>query len=276
MGSLKKFYKKSLPEMGATFLFNTTKNLLTKPTVLSTLRAQVRWVFTGSREKPYRSISNVECCSGRIMELLDSKGIAPRSICIDGLPGSGKSSLGRSLAKRTGLEWRTLYWKELKGLFPFKKGRIYENIRLIRTQDIESFDMIIYLDCSIDAATSRVMERDRDGILIDLLDFPKLKQIGDVAFEMADGEEIRIAQTPLRIKFRPRGGYRDIENLKDRLEARGLDVEGFSKEEMLFIYCYGESKEGIFPYINTGAYKKEIFSGLSEALKRLIVAKYFT
>ena len=76
--------------------------------------------------------------------------------------------------------------------------------------------------------------------------------------------------------MRPNGGYRDIENLKDRLEARGLDVEGFSKEEMLFIYCYGEPKEGIFPYINTGAYKKEIFSGLSEALKRLIVTKYFT
>lgn len=176
--------------MGVTFLFNTTKNLLTKPTVLSTLRAQVRWVFTGSREKPYRSVSSVECYSDRIMELLDCKGIAPRSIGIDGLPGSGKSSLGRSLAKRTGLEWRTLYWKELKGPFPFEKGRIYENIRLIRTQDIEPFDMIIYLDCSLDASTSRVMERDRDGILIDLLDFPKLKQIGDIAFEMADGEDL--------------------------------------------------------------------------------------
>ena len=181
------------------------------------------------------------------MELLDNKGIAPRSISIDGLPGSGKSSLGRSLAKKTGLEWRTLYWKELREPFPFEEGLIYENIRLMRTQSIESFDMIIYLDCSIDAATSRVMERGRDGILIDLLDFPKLKKIGDVAFEMADGEELRITQTPLRIKLRPKGGYRDIEKLKDRLEARGLDVEGFSKEELLFIYCYGKPREGISP-----------------------------
>lgn len=58
MGKLKKFYKNSLPEMGVTFLFDTAKNLLLRQTVLSTLRAQVRWLTTGSREKPYRSISS--------------------------------------------------------------------------------------------------------------------------------------------------------------------------------------------------------------------------
>ena len=276
MGKLKKFYKTSLPEMGVAFLFETAKNLLSRRTVVSTLRAQVRWLATGSREKPYRSISSVEYYSDKIMELLHNKGVAPRSVCIDGLPGSGKSSLGRSLAKKTGLEWRTLYWQELKEPFPFEEGLIYENIRLIRTQSIESFDMLIYLDCSIDAATSRVMERDRDGILIDLLDFPMLKKIGDLTFEMADGEEFRIAQTPLRIKFRPKGGYRDIEKLKERLKAGGRDVEGFSKEELLFIYCYGKPREGIFPYIKKSAYNKEILSGLSEGLKRVIVARYFT
>jgi hypothetical protein len=272
MGSLKK-YEKSLPSMGLTFVFKTMSNLLARPTILSTLRAYARWVLTGSRERPYREIPRIEYYSDRIMELLDSKGLAPRSICIDGLPGSGKSSLGRSLAEKTGLEWQTLYWKELREPYPFEKGKIYENIRLIRTQRIEHFDMVVYVDCPIATATERVMERDRDGILVDAFDFPKLKAIGDLAFEMAAGEEIRIEQSPIRIKLRPKGGYRDVENLKDKLKADGMSVTGLSKEEMLFLYCYGRPQEGILPYVKLGAYNDDILSALSAALKRGLAAR---
>lgn len=276
MGSLKKIYKEVLPEMGFTLVFKTVSSLLARPSILSTLRAQVRWAFTGSREKPYREIPRVEYYSEKIMELLDSKGVAPRSICIDGLPGSGKSSLGRSLAKRTGLEWQTLYWKELREPYPFEKGKIYENIRLIRTQHIEHFDMIIYIDCPIASATCRVMERDRDGILVDAIDFPKLKSIGDTAFDMAAGEDIRIEQSPIRIKLRPKEGYRDVEKLKNKLKAEGISVAGLSKEELLFLYCYGKPQEGILPYVKLGAYNKDILSGLSAALNRGLAARRFS
>ena len=276
MGGLKKIYKETLPEMGVTFVFKTLSSLLARPTILSTLRAQVRRVFTGSKEKPYREIPRVEYYSDRIMELLDSRGVAPRSICIDGLPGSGKSSLGRSLAKKTGLEWQTLYWRDLREPYPFEKGKIYENIRLIRTQRIEHFDMIIYIDCPIATATCRVMDRDRDGVLVDAFDFPKLKAIGDVAFEMAAGEEFRIDQSPIRIKLRPKEGYRDVENLKAKLKAEGISVAGLSKEELLFMYCYGKAQEGILPYVRLGAYNKDILSALLEALNRGLAARRFT
>lgn len=112
MGNLMKFCKKSLPEMGMAFLLSTLKNLLARPTVQSTLRAQARRILTGSREKPHRDIADVEICSYQIMQLWEQRGITPTTICIDGLPGSGKSSLGRSLAKKTGLEWKTLNWKD--------------------------------------------------------------------------------------------------------------------------------------------------------------------
>lgn len=262
--------------MGIAFLFSTLKNLLSRPTVQSTLRAQARWIFTGSREKPHRDIPGVEICSYRIMELWERRGICPSSICIDGLPGSGKSSLGRSLAKKTGLQWKTLNWKDLEYPYPFEEGRIYENIRLIRTQDVENFDLIIYIDCPVEIATHRVMERDRDGIFLDVMDLPKLKEIGDAAFKMIAGEEIRIGQTPVKIKFRPDDGYRDIEKLKSRLEAMGRDVEGFSKEELLFIYCHGKPQRGIAPYVKPGAYNQEILSGLFAALKRTKVSRRFS
>ena len=276
MGGLEKFYKKTLPLLAGTFVSSTVKNLLARETVRSAIRGEVRKIVTGSREKPYQEVQTVEDYADKIMEILNDKGIFPRSICIDGLPGSGKSTLGRSLAERTGLKWRTLYWKELNEAYPFNEGRIYENIRLIRTQNMEHFDIILYIDCPMEDAQNRVLKRDRNGALADVVDFPKMKRIGDAAFEMLDGEEIRIEGGPIRIKLRPEEGYRDLENLKTPLEAKGLDVEGFSKEELLFIYTYGNAQSGLSPYIKLGAYKNEILSGIHAAMRKILVARYLT
>ena len=253
--------------MALLFLVHTANNLLDRYTLRSALRAQARRIFTGTKEKPYKPVPVVEDWADSIMEIfLESRRRFPNSICVDGPPGSGKSTLGRALAERCGLKWRTIYWREIKGPYPFKPGRIYENIRLIRTQDMEQFDWIIYLDCSIEDAKTRVISRDRDAALVDLVDFSLLKRIGDTAFAMLDGEEISIPGSPLKIKRRPERGSRDLDELKMRLWDRKIDTEGFSKEELLFIYCYGKPNSGILPYIKLGAYNRELFSGLYDAL----------
>ena len=113
-------------------------------------------------------------------------------------------------------------------------------------------------------------------MLLDVIDLSRLKAIGDTAFAMADGKEIRIAGSPIRIKFRPRDGYRDLENLRNRLEARNMCVDELFKEEMLFTYCYGKPQQGIFAYLKPGAYKEDVLSGLSDTLKKVVAAKYFT
>ncbi|NVL90187.1 MAG: hypothetical protein HWN69_04210 [Desulfobacterales bacterium] len=276
MGGFKKFYKKTLPDMAITFVSTTVKNLLARDTVRSAIRGEVRKIITGNREKFYQEVLTVDDYADKIMKILNDRGISPRCICIDGLPGSGKSTLGRSLAKRTGLKWRTLCWKELNKAYPFNEGRIYENIRLIRTQDIDDFDIIIYIDCAMEEAQNRVIDRDRNAALADVVDFSRMKRIGDTAFEMLDGEEIRIEGSPIRIKLRPEKGYRDLENLKTRLEAKGFDVEGFSKEELLFIYCYEKPQSGLSPYVKLGAYKNEILSGIYTAVSKALVARYLT
>ncbi len=123
MGGFDKFYKKSLPDAALAFVGVTVANLLAKPTIRSTIRALVRRIVTGSREKlPYKEIPRIEYYADNIMKILDDKEITPKRICIDGMPGSGKSSLGRGLAKRTSLKWRTLYVKELNEDYPFKDG----------------------------------------------------------------------------------------------------------------------------------------------------------
>ncbi|MFH1552973.1 MAG: hypothetical protein ABID83_04980, partial [Candidatus Omnitrophota bacterium] len=138
MSLFKTFYKSTLPLTAVYFVIHTAKNLLGKKTVRSTIRGEIRKIISGSREHAYEyeSVPEVEQCADRIMDILHRKGVFPGSVCIDGPPGSGKSSLGRALSERYGLEWRTVYWQELKGEFYFKAGRIYENMRLIRTQDM--------------------------------------------------------------------------------------------------------------------------------------------
>jgi hypothetical protein len=267
MGDLKDFTKKTLPNMAVAFLIATIKNLMAKDTVRSAIRGRVRRLLTGNSEKPYQNVAIVERYADQVIDMLAGKNISPETIGIDGPPGSGKSTLGRSLAKRMGLKWRCLYLRDMGEPYFFMPGRIYENIRLFRTQDIDNFDVIIYIDCQVEDAQHRVVERDRNGALADYVDFRKLKKIGDAAFEMADGEEISIPMSPIRIKLRPKDGYRDIDNLRMILRTRGLDIERFSKEELLFIYCYGEPKRGILPYVKFGAYNNEIISGAYAALR---------
>ena len=277
MSELKKIYKKILPDMALYFFIITTKNLLQKQTVRSAIKGQVRKIFTGNREKqPYEIVPTVEHYADMIMQTLNGKAAFPSSICINGLPGSGKSTIGRALAERCNLKWRTLRWKELKVAYPFKKGRIYENIRLIRTQNMEGFDVVIYIDCPEEVARNRVFARDRNPTLADVVDFYRLKKIGDVAFEMLGGEEVKIEGSPVRIKQRPQEGYRDIERLKIRLHEKGYDTDGFSKEELLFIYCYGKPQSGLSPYLNLGTYNNEILSGIYEAAVRSLAKNFLT
>ena len=94
------------------------------------------------------------------------------------------------------------------------------------------------------------------------LDFEKLKIIGNLAFEIAEGEEIKIPSSPIRMKIRPPAGYQDQKNLADRLKTAGIRAEKLSKEEMLFLSCYGEAKQGIKPYLKLDAYNHDIIAGL--------------
>jgi hypothetical protein len=273
MSSIQKSIIKSMPKVITEFSTTLGLGLLSKATIQSFFRGQIRRLLTGSREKPYRIIPEIEIVSDRIIELFDQLGNFPSKICIDGMPGGGKSTLGRSLAQRTGLKWQTLFWKDIKQPYRFLPGVIYENLRLIRTQDVEFFDIVIYIDCNINTARQRILERDRNGLLADIVNLPKLKAVGDLAFDMLDGQEYRIADSYVRIKFKPHAGYNDLSNIKKALKQKhciDAEIEKYSKEEMLLAYIYGRPNKGLFPYVNYGAYNDEILAGLSAALDMTI------
>jgi len=273
MSSIQKSIIRSMPKAMTQFSTTLGIGLLSKETVQSFFRGQIRRVFTGSREKPYKIVPEIERISDRIIEIFDDLGIFPTKICIDGMPGAGKSTLGRSLARKTSYKWQTLFWKDIMGPYRFIPGVIYENLRLIRTQDIEFFDIVIYIDCKPDIARNRILERDRNGLLADIVNLPKLKAVGDLAFEMLDGKEYRFGNPNVRMKIRPPGGFQDINNIKKYLkEKQVIDPENgnLSKEEMLYACIYGIPRKGYFSYINYGAYNDEILAGVNAALDETI------
>ena len=82
-----------------------------------------------------------------IIKLLKSRKVTATMMAIDGVPGSGKSTLARALAKKMDFKWKALDYIDMDRPLKFKHvNTIYEHHRLFRTQDIDFFDVLIYID----------------------------------------------------------------------------------------------------------------------------------
>jgi len=263
MGSSgKRMLRAGLKRFGA----ETASRILSRPTVRSTVRSQIRRLLTGNRERLTEEIPEVEQTAQRIVEALRGKIPNPACLGIDGIAGAGKSSLGRSLSGKLELRWQTLYARDVCKAVNLQPGVIYENQRLFRTQDIDRFDALLYVDAPLPVAKQRVLQRDRANTILDFFDFEKLKRFGDAVFEATDGEAIEIPDSFAKLKLRPAGGFRNRENLAERLKEAGFTPGDLCREEMLFLLYEGRPRKGIRPYVKLGAYNSDIAAGIAAGL----------
>ncbi len=186
---------------------------------------------------------------------------------MDGLPGSGKSTLSRALAETLGFAWRSLDHQNLNILVDFTSERtVYEHHRLLRTQDVDAFDVIVSVNERIDVSKARILERarpeTRNAVNIDVLDFEKLRTIGKLAFDLCDGDPIPIPSSAMLMKIRPPGGFNAVDNIARQLHAAGHGVESRGKEEMLFLLAYGRARSGLLAYFVPSAFNEELLAGL--------------
>lgn len=205
-----------------------------------------------------------------IIAILKMQGVSIKRVAVDGVPGSGKSTLARALAQRLGFTWKTLDYIDLDKPQNFNEEKmVFEHHRLLRTQDIDCFDAIVYIDEPVENSKEKCIHRKRGGINIDVFDYEKLKQIGKKAFEITDGKTYLIPNSNIKMKIKPLNGFKAYENIKDEAEKKGLKAkEGRSKEKLLFFSVYGKVNSGLRAYVNLGAYNKELKEGISAGISR--------
>jgi hypothetical protein len=246
--------------------------LAEKPGIQASLDSMKMKLTTGKAEK-HEIIDEVNKNADEIIALLNSKGVRIERLAVDGVPGSGKSTLARALAKKLNFKLQTLDHIDLNKPQDFSKEQtIYEHHRLLRTQDVENFDAIIYIDEPVELSKQKCLNRKRGGINIDFFDYEKLKKIGSEAFNISAGRIYKISNSYIKLKIKPKAGFRAYKNIRVKVNKKGFKTEGLSQEELLFVSVYGRSRKGLMAYVKVGAYNKEIFEGLSAGVLRFLMA----
>jgi len=251
----------------------TAADALSKRPSIQASMDSIMMRLTAGKAEVHETIVQVYKNADEIIALLNSKAVHIKRLAVDGVPGSGKSTLARSLAEKLNFTLTTLDYIDLNKPQDFSKEKtIYEHHRLLRTQDVDNFDAIIYIDEPVELSKQKCLNRKRGGINIDIFDYEKLKKIGEEAFGIATGKSYKIKNSYIKLKIKPKAGFRAYENIRNKVEKKGLKRDGLSKEELLFVSVYGRPKKGLTAYLKAGAYNKELLKGLSAGVLRFLMA----
>lgn len=245
------------------------KNILQKKGVSTNLKFLLESLLshkTGISALPDEAIRQAKA----IEKIFEEQRLLPCRIAIDGVPGSGKSTLARALSAQLGMKTHCLDHQNMDERLSFAQSpAIYEHHRLLRTQDIDRFDVILYLDQPVAIAKQHILQRERGAYLVDIVDFDLLKRIGDKAFALAEGALISLDNSFVKIKIRPDTGFKVMANLANALQDKGVNDAartGLNEEQQLFLLVEGLPRKGFMAYLNPHAYEKEFFSALSEGI----------
>ncbi|MFC1563097.1 hypothetical protein ACFL4Z_03500 [candidate division KSB1 bacterium] len=245
-------------------ILKTGISFVKKPAVI----ANVKHIFKPKKLGVYstKEIQEVEKNADWIVNLLKEKEIRPNRIGIDGLPGSGKSTLANALSNRLKMEWISLDYQLSNEPHQFNKNNsIYEHQRLFRTQNLDVFDVIIFIDLPVEKIKEQIIDRGQGAFNVEIFDYNLMQEIGKTAFEITDNEKIRVPKSHLYMKIRPKEGFNINENLDIILKAEGFANTGnLTKEEKLFLLVEGKVKKGHFAYNQGSKYALELLENVRE------------
>lgn len=236
--------------------------------------ANIRHLFFPKKIGVY-SVQKVEAAEKNadwIVNFFKQSNFHLNRIGIDGLPGSGKSTLAEALSIRLNMKWISLDYQLPEGGVPFDQDlAIYEHHRLLRTQVLDAFDAILFLDLPTKIIKEQIIARGQGALNIELFDFELMQEIGQEAFALAEGEPHQVPGTDLFFKMKPRKGFSLEKTLAEKLITKGfVEFDKLSQEEKLFLLVKGEPRKGLSGYHHGGKYARELFNNI---LQKVILAE---
>ena len=125
--------------------------------------------------------------------------------------------------------------------------------------------MIIFIDLPVEKIKEQIIDRGQGALNVEIFDYDLMQEIGRTAFEIADGEKIRVHKSNLYMKIRLEEGFNIDENLEKKLKAEGfVDTGNLTKEEKLFLLAEGKAKKGMFAYNQGSKYAMELLDNVRE------------
>ena len=199
-----------------------------------------------------------------IHNALTEHGLDPSSLRmgIDAPPGSGKTSLARAVAQRSGMRHHGLdwepgnWWKSTVGMgrnveatpHAPQAGEILEHYMLGRTHNPELFDAMVHIRKDPEVIKQQLRSRGNAAYISDMMSLEKSLGVAALGFDTLDGDAIHIGDG-VEMKLRPKTGWGH--GLEHQLMMKGINPEGLTRHERLLSLHEGARTTGAgwTPYV---------------------------
>lgn len=200
---------------------------------------------------------------------LRRQGVDPKKarIAISGTGGTGKSTLARAISEQAGLRHFNM---DLVGSATSKggherflrknripRGSVLDQTHLLTQANPDRFDAIVHIERPIPVIKKGLLKRKRGAYQRELFDYDSLHKDITTAFETTRGKPAVVADlrdvggARVRVKTRPRSGFKADRELDTRLIAAGIDPKGMSRARKVQSLARGHRSRGPF----TGPFK---------------------